>query len=50
MSMCPVCGDAGYICAECDQPDGECECADGPTLVRCPESCTDDDDEDDDDA
>lgn len=33
---CPTCHDTGYICADCDEADGECECDDGPELIDCP--------------
>jgi hypothetical protein len=45
---CPVCNDTDYICENCEQPDGECECIGGPELIACPE--VDAHDEGDDDA
>lgn len=36
---CSRCHDMGYVCINCDQPDGECLCVDGeePDLIRCDE-------------
>ena len=38
--LCKTCCETGYICEDCRQPDGACECVDGPELVPCPD-CSD---------
>lgn len=36
-SDCLKCDGTGYVCANCDEADGQCTCDDGPEEVRCDE-------------
>jgi len=34
---CSTCHSTGYVCAQCNEADGDCTCSDGPDLVPCPD-------------